>query len=68
MSRPVALTVEAIRERVDIIRQTQDDDERAHSLEDALHRDVLMHFAECGSQLAVEALKTLDVDFARWCA
>ncbi len=68
MSAPVPLTVETIRERVELIRAQADDDERAHSAEDQLHQDVLRHFAEAGNSLAAEALKSLDIDFARWCA
>ncbi len=47
------------------------DDERAHSLEDALHRDVLEAVANGhpdSMALAELALSTLPMDFARWCA
>jgi hypothetical protein len=62
------MTVEDIRERVAIIRAQRDDDERAHGLEDQLHQDVLLFLADNGNALAREALTTLDIDFARWCA
>jgi hypothetical protein len=62
------LTLEDVQSRVHQIRAAADDDERAHALEDDLHRDVLRYFAETGSQIAIEALKTLDIDFSRWCA
>ena len=48
------------------------DDEAAHSMEDALHRDVLKAIAagECDdpAATAAAALKTLDLKFQRWCA
>lgn len=62
------MTVEEVQERVEMIRRNADDDERAHAREDALHQDVLRYFAATGNSVAVEALKTLDIEFARWCA
>jgi hypothetical protein len=59
-------------ERVALIRQAQDDDEMAHSMEDALYEDILRAIAagtaENVAEMAKEALKTKDVAFARWCA
>lgn len=63
-----ALRLEDIRARVEEIRGLANDDERAHAAEDELHQDVLRYFAANGNALAEEALKTLDIDFARWCA
>lgn len=65
----VELTVETVRERVQIIaRLAETDDEAAHAKEDELHREVLQHFAATGDSLAIEALKTLEIQFSRWCA
>ena len=52
------------------IAQIADDDESAHSAEDGLHTSVLNYYANGGkdSELAREALKTLNLNFARWCA
>ncbi len=44
------------------------DDEVAHTLEDELYLQVLRHHAVQGCPLAKEALKTQDIEFARWCA
>lgn len=62
------MTPEEVRERVAIIRREADDDEKAHSLEDALHQDVLRYFAATGNEVAKAALESLDIEFARWCA
>jgi hypothetical protein len=62
------MTVEEVRDRVASIRSESDDDERAHVHEDRLHQDVLRYLADNGNALAREALTTLDIDFARWCA
>lgn len=60
--------VERALTRIDAIKR---DDESAHSLEDALHVKVLRAIAD-GSpnakELALAALKTLDIEFCRWCA
>ena len=52
------------------IRSCQSDDEIAHSMEDQLYADVLKYYADGGTdpQLAIEALKTEQMEFARWCA
>ena len=61
--------------RVDGIRWISQDNESAHSEEDSLYRDVLATIADPGfdnmplaRDLAVIALSTQEIDFARWCA
>lgn len=57
--------------RVAQIEEVRADAERAHSYEDRLHQDVLGAVAvgvEGAQQMAIEALKTNDIGFARWCA
>lgn len=69
--RPPVLTVEDVRDAVAAIRHGREDDESAHSMEDSLHLAVLRHIAAGGpnaAELAAEAIKTFDLDFARWCA
>lgn len=47
------------------------DDEAAHSLEDSLFEAVLREVANGNSEsqkLAKEALKSLKIEFSRWCA
>ena len=50
----------------------QTDDEKAHALEDELHQAVLKAIAdgtcEDPRMCAAQALKTLEIPFARWCA
>ena len=70
------MTPQDVRERVEEIRRSSQDDENAHSMEDALHRDVLAAIADWQPSqgtleyraLCQEALKTMEIDFARWCA
>ena len=66
------MTIEEVKQRVAAIAAEADDDEQAHSMEDELHQDVLRAIADkkCKnpSACAAEALKTQDIDFARWCA
>jgi len=72
------MTVDDVRQRIGAIQAAQWrpghwDHEAAHGLEDGLHVEVLKHVAEQSSDvaaraLAAEALKTLDLDFERWCA
>ena len=64
------MTVLEVRARVEEIRALANDGERAHSLEDQLHRDVLRAIASGigGDMLAAEALKTLEIEFSRWCS
>ena len=65
------MTLEEIKKRIDEIKSVADDDERAHALEDQLHRDVLFAIAGCAqnaNDLAMAALRTLYIEFNRWCA
>lgn len=65
------MTPADVRDRVEAIRQAVGDDEVAHGMEDELHFDVLTAIAGGeidADALAKEAIKTLDIDFARWCA
>ncbi len=53
------------------IRAMAGDDEAAHSEEDAFREAVLVQIANGavnGQQLAAIALKTGEIEFARWCA
>lgn len=68
------MTLDEVKKRVAAIAAAAvaDDDESAHSMEDELHQDVLNAIAECQCEdphkVAAEALKTKEIDFARWCA
>lgn len=65
------MTPSEVTERVSAIRELRHDDERAHSEEIWLRHDVLRAIANGAdnpAQLAVEALKTSDIDFSRWTA
>lgn len=68
------MTVKDILEKVEEIRTFASDDEAAHSAEDALWEQVLEAIAKGGlnstglRQLATAALKTRNINFARWCA
>jgi hypothetical protein len=66
------VTVADVQRLVEAIRERAGDDERAHSQEDDLHQEVLKQVAEGAPEpwcsLAREALRTKDIDFARWCA
>lgn len=70
--KPQKMTVEFVRAAVAEIEHIGGDDERAHSHEDTLHQAVLLAIAErtCDDPQACakEALRTLDLDFSRWCA
>lgn len=62
--------VEIIRVGVARIAAEAHDDETAHVHEDALHVAVLRAIAAGAPNaqtLAVEALKTVGLDFSRWC-
>lgn len=69
--RDTGMTVEDVRREInEIIKQTGDD-ESQHDDEDSLHRAVLRAIADGApnaAELATEALKTLDLNFCRWCA
>ena len=62
------MTVDEVKRRLEEIRQAIGDDEQAHALEDELFADVLRHYAGTGSAIAIEALKSKVMDFARHCA
>jgi regulator of protease activity HflC (stomatin/prohibitin superfamily) len=66
------VTVEEIQKRLDYIRKIRGDDETAHTVEDELRADVLRAIAEGRCEdpaaCAAEALKSADIQFARWCA
>jgi len=65
------MTIDDIKKCVEKIRADHDD-EAQHIDEDRLRHNVLDHIAEhCTDPIckamAVEALKTSELDFARWC-
>lgn len=65
------MDIDQVRNRVRHIDNIRSDDEAAHAEEDTLHQDVLQAIADGApnpAELAQEALKTGDIDFARWCA
>lgn len=65
------VTKDEVAERVREIARRTSDDESAHAAEDALHRAVLEAIAtgtEDPAALAAEALRTQQLDFARWYA
>jgi len=68
----MAMTVKDVQKQIHMIAVTLNgDDEQQHSYEDALHKDVLREVAagaENSQELAIEALKTVDLNFDRWCA
>ena len=65
------VTIEDVRKAIAEIEACGGDFECAHSAEDTLHQRVLRAVANgepnC-RELAAEALKTLDLQFERWCA
>ena len=67
------MNVEDVRKKVaEISAVSDEDDEQAHLSEDELYQEVMEAIAngECDDPAgcAKEALKTLDIDFSRWCA
>lgn len=66
------MNVLQVQAAVALISTVAGDDERAHGAEDELHQALLRSIAdgtcENPKACAAEALKTLDIDFARWCA
>lgn len=66
------MTKQEVIDRVALIATLVNDDEAAHCAEDELHADVLRAIAAGSCEdppgCAAEALKTNDLDFARWCA
>lgn len=70
-TRKEAMTVDEVREAVALIATMTHDDEAAHSNEDTLWENVLRAIADGvphPEALAKEALKTVNLDFSRWCA
>jgi hypothetical protein len=66
------MTVDEVNQRVRDIEASRRDDEAAHSMEDDLWRDVLTAIA-CGmcdnpAACANAAIRTQEIEFARWCA
>jgi hypothetical protein len=57
-----------VRARIKDIESFANDPEKAHSLEDDLYIDVLMHLASKGCKLSHEALMSRRIDFPRWTA
>ena len=66
------MTLKDIQKRLDAIHAVAHDDEEAHAMEDALHREVLRAIADGAvadpRHAARLALLSGDIDFARWCA
>ena len=65
------VTNERALEELERIRAMADDDEAAHSAEDAFRAAVLADIAngaDNAAELAAIALRTEEIDFARWCA
>lgn len=66
------MNIEQIKAEVAHIESIKWDDEVAHSLEDNLHLKFIGFVAQSGppelAAMALEVLKTKDMDFARWCA
>lgn len=67
------MTVDDVKERVERIRaDARDDFEEAHAREDELYQAVLHYIvAEAPSpyrEVALEALKSQDIQFPRYCA
>lgn len=65
------MDLDEIHTRIARIYANRSDDEAAHAAEDDLHTDVLKAIADGApnsAELAREALRTKDIDFARWCA
>lgn len=60
------LTPELLAKAVNRIIGHSHDDERAHSEEDQLHRDVIAAF--CPDWVKAEINRLTMADFARWCA
>ena len=66
------MTPESIRRALAYIESTRADDEAAHGAEDALHKAVLLAIADGTASdpaaCARETLRTIEIEFARWCA
>ena len=66
------MNVNEVKQLVLDIRASANDDEAAHGMEDALHKQVLQAIADgwCDNpaECAAAALETKHITFARWCA
>jgi len=66
------MTPEHVKARVEEIERESMDSESAHCMEDTLHQDVLRAIGEGAATdpaaCAREALKTSEIEFARWYA
>ena len=65
------MDIDEVKAAVEDIRASSPDDEAAHAMEDDLHQSVLQFIADASgehSAIAAEALKTREIDFARWYA
>jgi hypothetical protein len=63
------MTVDDVKKRVEEIRASADDPERAHQLEDSLWLDTLEAIADGAANhqgLALEAALTSGISFDRW--
>lgn len=60
---------EYIRSKIEEIQKLgKDDNEMAHALEDDLYYEYVKYHADKGCELAIEIIKTKDLDFTRWYA
>ena len=67
------MSIDEIKKNLDYIEGIKDDDECAHSAEDALKDSFIAYIATLKEQpelqeKAKEILKVNDIDFCRWCA
>ena len=72
MSELHEVFIELLEQGVAEVRGQSHDPEAAHSMEDRLHRDALEHIMVYApwpwNEVAKTALKTVGLDFERWCA
>jgi len=66
-------SIDDVIEVVKKIKECSGDDEAAHCLEDDLRFEVLCYIAQFSTEdkirkMALEAIQTESIDFARWCA
>lgn len=66
------MTIQDVQVALNNIRDSKDDDEVAHSMEDDLHQAVLLAIADGTAEepkiMARLALESLNINFSRWCA
>ncbi|UXC68588.1 hypothetical protein N4627_05685 [Limosilactobacillus vaginalis] len=65
------MTLSEVKDTVRTITECKDDFEMAHEMEDDLYKDVLKEMIAGNPEaqaMAREALKTKQIDFARYCA